>query len=115
MRKEAQGQCSSTCSSPSVSRACTAVPRTLETSRGADGPNHQEPHAVPSRPRLLRITKHTDATEASCGLDITYRDGWRRGAKRPGGTHQVILTQDDLDPFDDGWTELAGCPCAPRN
>lgn len=64
---------------------------------------------------LLRIVKHTEATEAFCGLDITYRDGWRQGSNRQGGTHQVLLTQDALDPFDDDWTELAGCPVRADN
>ncbi|MFA9445134.1 hypothetical protein [Egicoccus sp. AB-alg6-2] len=31
---------------------------------------------------LVRITKHTDSTEAFCGLDITYRDRWRHGTNR---------------------------------
>jgi hypothetical protein len=64
---------------------------------------------------LLRIMKHTETTEAFCGLDITYQDGWRQGSNRQGGTHQVLLTQDALDPFDDDWTELAGCPVRADN
>jgi hypothetical protein len=64
---------------------------------------------------LLRIMKHTDATETFCGLDITCRDGWRQGSNRQGGTHQVLLTQDELGPFDDDWTELAGCPVRADN
>lgn len=88
------------CSSAEPLGAGTVIP--------GHGPGAVRPYV------LLRITKHTDATEAFCGLDITYRDGWRQGSNRQGGTHQVLLTQDELDPFDD-WTELAGCPVRARN
>ncbi|WP_157041877.1 hypothetical protein [Nitriliruptor alkaliphilus] len=65
---------------------------------------------------LVELEPTADHPQGFCGLDVTYRDGWRKGRHRQAGGPQAITnapTEDD-DLFGDAGDLLDACPVALR-